>query len=69
MQTFKLMELDNKTSAGQGVVGQISTIDYDGTYLYFDSMRTSRVESIVINGDITIVKTKNSKFTFKKETK
>ncbi len=63
------MELDNKTSAGNEVVGRISTIDYDGTYLYFVMMRTSRVESIVIDGDITTVKTKNSKFTFKKETK
>ncbi len=69
MQTFKLIELDNKASAGQGVVGQISTIDYDGTYLYFIMMRTSRVESIVIDGDVTTVQTKNSKYTFKKETK
>jgi len=64
---YKLISLDNKTSAGQALVGKSSSFIYDGIAVYFDRVRTSTVKNINVDGDKITVVTRNSTYVFKKE--
>ncbi len=67
---FELISLDNKESKGQSFVGKTHFFKFDGYQVRFGSMTTSRVESIVKNEDgNTVVKTKNSTYIFKNDSK
>lgn len=63
---FKLISVDNESTAGNTVVGKTNIFRFDGKRFYFDCIRSSTVSSLTqCEGDL-VVTTRNSVYTFKK---
>ena len=62
---YKLLSIDNNTSKGNTVIGEIDYFKYDGIRFYFATMTSSPVKSINKTNDELLVQTKNSLYTFK----
>jgi len=64
---YKLINVDNPLTAGNTHVDRVSRFEFDGEVFYFGSLRSSRVQSITVRGEMMTVQTNNTKYTFKKD--
>lgn len=66
---YTLVSINNTDSVGNKFVGTTNDFSFDGSIFYFGLLYSSKVRSITFNGDTMTIQTKNSKYTFEKETK
>ena len=63
---FKLLAIDNPSSAGNDFVGTTYDFYFNGTIFVFGNLRSSKVSKIEKDDDFMKVITKNSIYEFKR---